>query len=275
VTLHVVATPIGNLGDITARAVDVLTRVGLIACEDTRRTGSLLRHLGVERTRMMVVNDHTERGAVDRIVERLVAGEEIALVSDAGTPLVSDPGHVLVRAAIAAGVTVEAVPGASAVLVALVTSGLATDRFAFDGFLPRKGLERSRRIAEVVAADRTTVLFEAPHRLARTLADLAALTGDQRGVVVARELTKLHEEVWRGTIGDAVERAAVGEPRGEHVIVLEAAPDVPTGDDDVLRELQRALDGGASRRDAIDEVARSLGVARNHVYQLALALDGD
>ena len=274
-TLHVVATPIGNLGDITARAVDVLTRVGLIACEDTRRTGSLLRHLGVERTRMMVVNDHTERGAVDRIVERLVAGEEIALVSDAGTPLVSDPGHVLVRAAIAAGVTVEAVPGASAVLVALVTSGLATDRFAFDGFLPRKGLERSRRIAEVVAADRTTVLFEAPHRLARTLADLAALTGDQRGVVVARELTKLHEEVWRGTIGDAVERAAVGEPRGEHVIVLEAAPDVPTGDDDVLRELQRALDGGASRRDAIDEVARSLGVARNHVYQLALALDGD
>ena len=272
-TLFVVATPIGNLGDMTPRAVDVLTRVGLIACEDTRRTGSLLRLLGIERTRMVVVNDHTERDAVERIVGRLLEGDDVALVSDAGTPLVSDPGHVLVRAAIGAGVRVEAVPGASAVLVALVAAGLATDRFAFDGFLPRKGAERTRRLAEVAASTRTTVRFEAPHRLGRTLADLAALTGDARTVVVARELTKLHEEVWRGPIGEAVARAAAGEPRGEHVIVLDAAPEEPADDSTVRAALRRALDAGASRRDAVDEVARSTGVPRNHAYELALGLD--
>ncbi|MCB1284066.1 MAG: 16S rRNA (cytidine(1402)-2'-O)-methyltransferase, partial [Microthrixaceae bacterium] len=198
--ISLVATPIGNLGDISSRAVKALTDATLIACEDTRRTGQLLRHLGIGHRPFVVLNDHTEREVVDRLVAAATGGERVALVSDAGMPAISDPGYLLVRAAIAAGVDVEVIPGPSASLAALVVSGLATDRFVFEGFLPRKGAERSRRLADVASQPRTVVLYEAPHRVRRTVADLVDACAPERRVALARELTKLHEEVWRGTL---------------------------------------------------------------------------
>jgi len=270
--LRLVGTPIGNLGDLTPRAVAALEEADVIGCEDTRRTGRLLAHAGVGHRRLVVVNEHTERDAAAQLVAAMRRGEAAALVSDAGMPGVSDPGHLVVRAALEAGFEIEVVPGPSAVLAALVASGLATDRFAFEGFVPRKGAERSRRLVEVAGERRTVVLFEAPHRLARTLAELVALTGPDRPVAIARELTKLHEEIWRTTLGEAVAVAALGEPRGEHVVVLAGAPPVPVDDDAVREALLVELGAGASRRDAVAAVEASLGVPRNRVYDLALGL---
>ena len=201
--LVLVGTPIGNLGDLSPRAVDELAAADAICCEDTRRTGRLLQHAGVERRPLVVVNDHTEVSAIAGVLERLSRGERVAVVTDAGMPGISDPGERLVRAAVAAGHIVEVVPGPSAAVTALVASGLATGRYAFEGFLPRKGSGRSGRLAEIAVERRTTVLYEAPHRVARTLADLAGACGPDRRVAIARELTKLHEEVWRGSLGDA------------------------------------------------------------------------
>ena len=202
--LVLVGTPIGNLGDLSPRAVDALVAADAICCEDTRRTGRLLQHAGVPRTPLVVVNDHTEDAAVDGVLARLASGERVAVVSDAGMPGISDPGERLVRAAIAAGHVVEVVPGPSAAITALVASGLAAGRFAFEGFLPRKGSGRTERLRAVADERRTVVLYEAPHRVARTLADLAASCGPDRRIVLARELTKLHEEIWRGTLGEAI-----------------------------------------------------------------------
>ena len=184
-TLHVVATPIGNLGDLTVRAAEVLGRVGLIACEDTRRTSKLLQHLGVVRPPMVIVNEHSEASAVRRVLETLADGIDVALVSDAGTPLVSDPGHVLVGAAVAAGVRVEPVPGASALLAALAVSGLPTDRFCFEGFLPRKAGARGERIDELLTERRTVVLYESPRRVAATIGELRDRLGADRRIAVA------------------------------------------------------------------------------------------
>lgn len=269
--LVLVATPIGNLGDLPPRAVAALDAADVVACEDTRRTGTLLQHAGVDAPRLLVVNDHTEAGAVDEVLELLAAGRRVALVTDAGTPGISDPGERLVAAVAAAGHAVEAVPGPAALVMALVLSGLPTGRFAFEGFLPRRGADRAARLAEVAAERRTVVLYEAPHRLARTLADLAEACGPDRRAAVCRELTKLHEEVWRSTLGEAAERASDATPRGEHVVVVEGAPPPPPADDaaivDALAE-ERA--GGASTRDAVDAVAARLGVRRKRVYDLAL-----
>jgi 16S rRNA (cytidine1402-2'-O)-methyltransferase len=273
-TLYVVGTPIGNLGDLSPRAVETFRAVQLIACEDTRRTSKLLRHAGVAKTKFVVVNEHTEHDAVGAVLARLAGGESVALVSDAGMPVVSDPGHLLINAVVEAGVRIEVVPGPSAALSALVLSGLVADRFCFEGFVPRKGAERTRRLAAIATESRTTVLFEAPHRLARTLGELRSLIGDDRPVAVARELTKLHEEVWRTTLGEAAVVATMAEPRGEHVVVLAGAPPLPTDDDAIVAELRRALVDGASRRDAIDDVATALAVNRNRVYALAVSLDG-
>ena len=193
--LVLVGTPIGNLGDLSPRAAEALAGADVVCCEDTRRTGKLLAHAGIPRPTLVVVNEHTEEREVPRIVERLGRGERVALVSDAGMPGISDPGERLVAAAVAAGHAVEAVPGPSAGLTALVVSGLPTGRFVFEGFLPRKGSSRRERLAAVSAEPRTAVLYEAPHRLARTLEDLAAACGPDRRVVVARELTKLYEQV--------------------------------------------------------------------------------
>jgi 16S rRNA (cytidine1402-2'-O)-methyltransferase len=272
-TLHVVATPIGNLGDVTVRAAEVLGRVRLIVCEDTRRTAKLLSHLGIPRPELVVANEHTEAGVVGRIIDELVAGAEVALVSDAGTPLVSDPGHRIVRAAIEAGVRIEAVPGASALLGALVVSGLPSDRFVFEGFLPRRGSGRSARIESLRSEPRTTAIYEAPHRVAGLLVELRDRLGGDRRVAVARELTKLHEEVWRGDLAGAAEWIEGVTPRGEYVVVLAGSVGDDDPDDDaIVAMLRGALDDGESRRDAVDRVAASTGVARNRVYELALTI---
>ncbi len=272
-TLHIVATPIGNLGDLTIRAAEVLGRVGLLACEDTRRTSKLFVHLGLERPPMVVVNEHSEASAVRRVLEALADGIDVALVSDAGTPLVSDPGHVLVGAAVAAGVRIEPVPGASAVLAALAVSGLPTDRFCFDGFLPRKAGARGERIDELARERRTVVLYESPRRVAATIGELCQRLGGDRRIAIARELTKLHEEVWRGDLDAAVEWIAGREPRGEYVLVIGGARDGDEADDDeVRRRVAAAMAGGATRRDATTQVATELGLARNRVYELALTV---
>ncbi len=270
--LVLVGTPIGNLGDLSPRAIEALAVADAICCEDTRRTGRLLQHAGVERkSPLILVNEHTEAREVDGVLARLAGGERVAVVSDAGMPGISDPGEGLVRAAVDAGHVVEVVPGPSAALAALVASGLPTGRFVFEGFLPRKGSGRTERLAAVAAEPRTVVVYEAPHRLPRTLADLASICGDGRPVAVARELTKLHEEVWRGTLEEAAAWAAERPPRGEIVLVLDGAPEAPPPGDDVLVEaLSAALAAGSSARDAARAVAARLGVPRRHAYALAV-----
>lgn len=270
-TLVLVGTPIGNLGDLSPRAVEELGAADVICCEDTRRTGKLLQHAGLRRPRMVVVNQHTEAQEVTRVLELLAGGQRVALVSDAGMPGISDPGERLVAAAVEAGHPVEVIPGPAAVIAALVVSGLPTERVAFDGFLPRRGSERKQRLAEVAGERRTVVLYEAPHRVARTLEDLAEACGPARQVAVARELTKLHEETWRGTLGAAAEWAERSQPPGELVLVLEGAPPAPTVDDEMVREaVTAAMADGSSVRDAAAQVASELGVPKRRAYQLAL-----
>ena len=272
--LVLVATPIGNLGDLSPRAIEELTSADSVACEDTRRTGSLFSHFGISHTPFIVCNEHTEQAAAAEIVSRIAAGQRVVLVSDAGTPAVSDPGYRVVDAVVAAGQRVESIPGPSAALVALTLSGLTTDRFCFDGFLPRKGRERQVRIAALLGEQRTVVLFEAPHRLARTVADLADALGGDRKVVLARELTKRFEDVWRGTLADAVGHTESTEPRGEYVIVLDgAAPSEAITDEGLIAALRAELDNGASRRDAVDAVVSMTGAKKRQVYDLALQLD--
>lgn len=266
-----VGTPIGNLSDISPRAAEALAAADVIACEDTRRTGRLLSHLGISSPGYVVLNEHTEGDASRRLIGRALEGSTVVVVSDAGMPGVSDPGEHLVASAVEAGVDVEVVPGPSAVLTALVVSGLATARFVFEGFIPRKGSGRSRRLEEISVERRTIVLFEAPHRLERTLTDLAEVCGGDRRVVLARELTKMHEEIWRGSLSDAVLRAASVEPRGEYVIVLDGAPQsIDASDDDLRDAIRAAKAGGATTRDAVDAVTSMFGVARRRVYELAL-----
>ena len=268
-TLWLVATPIGNLGDLTPRAVEVLAGASLVCCEDTRRTGRLLRHAGIRVERLAVANEHTEFHRIDDVLATLGAGNDVAVVSDAGTPGVSDPGERLVRAAIDADYTVAAVPGPVAAITALTISGLPTDRFVFEGFLPRSGRDRDRRITELAAEPRTSVLYEAPHRVERTLVDLRSACGDDRPIVVCRELTKLYETVQRATLGTI----DVGTPKGEYVVVLAGAPvdDTPVDDDTLVAAIQAELETGASTRDAAATVAQRFGVAKRSVYALAIA----
>ncbi len=269
--LVLVATPIGNLGDLSPRAVEVLADADVVACEDTRRTGKLLAHAGVSAPRLLVVNEHTEAAGADEIAQLVAGGNTVVLVTDAGTPAVSDPGSRVVEAVLDAGGEVEAVPGPSAALAALVVSGLPTGRFCFEGFLPRKGRHRAERIRELGQESRTMVLFEAPHRLARTLGDLASALGGDRAVAIVREQTKLHEEVWRGTLADAVARADGTEPRGEHVLVVAGCPDpAPPSESQIRMALNERLADGLSRRDAAAAVADDLGVSRRAVYQMSL-----
>jgi 16S rRNA (cytidine1402-2'-O)-methyltransferase len=265
-----VATPIGNLGDLSPRAVEELGRADVVACEDTRRTGRLLAHAGVAAPKLVTVNDHTEVAAVRDVLARLERGERVALVSDAGMPGVSDPGQRLVAAASAAGHAVEVVPGPSAALAGLVVSGLTTGRFAFEGFLPRRGSGRAERLVELARERRTIVLYEAPHRLARTLADLADVLGPSRSVALARELTKLHEDVWRGSLAGAIEHAGEVEPRGEYVVVVAGAPPAVAATDDELAEaVTDEIGRGRSTRDAVAVVAGRFDVSRRRVYDLA------
>lgn len=268
--LILVATPIGNLGDLAPRAVEVLGSVALICAEDTRRTGRLLAHAGISGVPLAVANEHTEAARVAEVLEFLGSGRDVAVVTDAGTPGISDPGERLVRAAIDAGFEVTTVPGPVAAIAALVASGLPTGRFVFEGFLPRSGKARAARLAELAAEPRTIVLYEAPHRVVQTLADLAEALGPDRPVVVSRELTKLYETTVRGTLGSV----RLGSPRGEYVLVIAGRPvdDTPPDDDAVRDALRAELAAGASTRDAAATVARRLGVSKRTAYALAVGL---
>ena len=273
--LVLVATPIGNLGDLSPRAAAALAGADLVACEDTRRTGRLFELAGLPRRPLLRLDDHTEAARTAEIVDRVLAGARIAVVTDAGTPGIADPGERLVHAAAAAGCTIEVVPGPSAVLTALVGSGLPSARFCFEGFLPRRAGDRTRRLAQLHDEPRTMVFYESPHRLAATLADLAAAFGAGREVVVARELTKLHEQWWRGPAAEAAGWAAGAAVRGEVVVVVAGAPDEPPADATTIeRAVADALAAGASVRVAATDVAARLGVGRREVYDVALQLAG-
>lgn len=271
--LYVVSTPIGNLGDFTFRAVEVLKSVQLILAEDTRHSRPLLDRYGIT-TPVTSHHEHNEAKSTPRIIERMAGGEDVALISDAGTPLLSDPGGRLVEAAVAAGIDVVPVPGASALLAALVASGLAADKFTFFGFAPRKGRERSAFLDEVASSPHTAVLYEAPGRVADTLREL--ITRGMEGgrqTVVARELTKHYEELRRGTVESLSAYYNESPPRGEVVIVLAGAPPVAAPDESVLRDDARALRArGISVRDVAAELARR-GASRNVAYRIAKDAD--
>ncbi len=273
--LHLVATPIGNLRDVSLRALETLAAADVIACEDSRVTRKLLDHYGIA-TLLAPYHEHNAAAARPKLLARLAAGEAVALVSDAGTPLISDPGYKLVRAAREAGHTVTTVPGASAALAAVTVAGLPTDRFLFEGFLPPKDGQRRTRIAELSRIPATLILYESGPRLARALAALADGLGD-RQAAVCRELTKLHEEVRRGTLTELAQAyAAGGETRGEIVIVVappEADADAPTASD--VDALLRSALQRTSMKDAVSEVASVTGRPRREIYQRALALDGE
>ncbi len=270
-TLYVVSTPIGNLGDLTARAADVLRAADLVLCEDTRHSRRLLDHVG-SRAPTTSVHEHNEARRADELVARLAAGATMALVSDAGTPLLSDPGARLVAAAIDAGVRVEPVPGASALLAALVASGLDATRFTFYGFLARKGRDRRDAVAAVAASPHTAVLYEAPGRAGDTLAELAAACGDDRPAALARELTKQYEEIRRGTLAALAAYYADAPPRGEVVLVVAGAPPRAPADagDAGVHEAARALRaGGAGTREVARALAERFGLSRNDAYRAA------
>jgi 16S rRNA (cytidine1402-2'-O)-methyltransferase len=271
--LVLVATPIGNLGDLAPRARDVLAEADLICCEDTRRTRALLSALGIAGgDRLLSLHGHNEAQRLARVAGAVAGGATVAVVSDAGTPGISDPGAWLAAQLAAAGETVSTVPGPSSVVGALVVSGLPADRFCVEGFLPRKGAERRRRVGALMADARTTVVLEAPGRVGATLAELAAIDAG-RPVAVVRELTKLHEEVWRGTLGAAAVAFSEREVRGEVVLVVGGAPPAaPPGDGDVEAAVRDALasEPGAGPRQVADRVAASLGVPRRRAYEAAL-----
>lgn len=269
--LVLVGTPIGNLGELTPRAIETLRAAALVCCEDTRRTGRLLVHAGVKVARLAVCNEHTERSRIADVLAVLAEGGDVAVVTDAGMPAISDPGERLVKAVIDAGHEVSVVSGPSAVIGALVVSGLPTSRFVFEGFLPRGGRDRGDRLAAIAAERRTTVLYEAPSRVGRTIADLVEHCGGDRRVAVVRELTKLYETVLRGRLGDI----DVSDPRGEYVIVVEGmADDRAVPDDDTVRHaLRQEFAAGASTKDAAAAVAHRLGVPKRSAYALALGTD--
>lgn len=267
-TLHIVSTPIGNLGDLSPRAVEIMNGVAAILAEDTRHTKFLCGHFGIQ-TPLIAYHEHNEARSAPKIVSRLLAGESFALVSDAGTPLLSDPGERLVREAIDAGVKVSPVPGASALLAALVGSGLGSERFTFYGFRPRKGRERSRWVADVVDSKHTSVLYEAPGRVGETLSDLADAGAAERKCVVARELTKQFEEFRRGTVGELAAYYSEAPPRGEVVIVVSGG-DVQQVDESVLRERAAEMRAqGMTPRDIMSELTANFGASRNLAYKIA------
>ncbi len=267
-TLYVVSTPIGNMGDFSFRAVEVLGRVAAILAEDTRHTRHLLDRYAIERP-LQPYHEHNEARATPGLIERLRAGASLALVTDAGTPLVSDPGARLVRAAIDAGITVVPVPGASALLAALVASGISADRFTFFGFLTRSGSARRRTLDEIAVLRHTSVLYESPNRLADTLAELERHGAGEREAAVAREMTKQFEEVRRGTVSELRAYYEDKPPRGEVVLIVGPASDVPVSDEQVRERVRALRASGMSTRDAAAAVAKELGVSRRLAYGMA------
>jgi len=275
-TLYLVGTPIGNLGDMTMRGIQVLRDVDTIAAEDTRHTGKLLHHFEI-KTPQISYHQHNEQQRIPELIGQLQAGKSIALVTDAGMPGISDPGYLIVLACVAAGIRVIPIPGVTAVITAVSASGLPSDRFVFEGFLPAKGQERKGRLEAVSGEARTLVFYESPHRLRQTLADFATTFGTERQIVIGRELTKLHEEFWRGEIGAAIEHYTQTEPQGEYAIVLAGAPvSHPTLSDEAIeRALIELMLNDTSRSQASRIVAEQISQSRRYVYQLALAIDLD
>jgi len=271
-TLFLVSTPIGNLGDFSHRAVDVLSSAALILAEDTRHSRRLLDHYRIT-TPVSSYHEHNEAKEVSRILQRLARGDSIALISDAGTPLISDPGSRLVDASLAAGIKVVPIPGASSVMAALVGSGLSLDRFTFFGFIPRKGRERTSAIADIVASHVTSVVFEAANRVGATLAALASAGAADRRAVIARELTKQFEEFRRGTIAELEQACEELAPRGEVVLVIAGAEPTAISESELVAEVKKARADGLSTRDVVDHLIRELGAPRNLAYRVAHGAD--
>jgi len=267
-----VGTPIGNLEDITLRAIRTLKEVDLIAAEDTRRTGKLLQHLQI-KTPQISYHEHNQDYRTAELITRLQQGMQIALVTDAGMPSISDPGVKLVQAAIADKITVIPIPGGTAVVSALAASGLPTDRFIFEGFFPSKESERQARLELLRSETKTVVFYEAPHRILRTLQDLATVVGTDREIVLARELTKVHEEFWRGNIADAIAMYTLErEPKGEYTLVLKGAAETSliTSEIELKQELRQLLDQGMTRSQASRQLAKLTNRSRREIYQLDL-----
>lgn len=272
-TLYIVATPIGNLEDITLRAVRILQTVDLIAAEDTRHTGKLLQHLQV-KTPQVSYHEHNRTSRIPELLNHLQNGQAIALVSDAGMPAISDPGYELVKACIEHGITVVPIPGASAAITALSASGLPTDKFVFEGFLPPKGQQRRTHLEFLQTEARTIIFYESPHRLRDTLQDLAQIWGGDRQIVLARELTKLYEEFWRGTIAEAIAHYNQREPQGEYTLVVAGiCTSQPQLTEAQLKaELEQLISQGISRSQASRQLAQLTSLPRRQIYQLALSI---
>ncbi len=272
-TLYLVATPIGNLEDITQRAVRALGEVDHVAAEDTRQTQKLLNHLGIKAT-LISYHEHNARRVGEDLIAKLKAGESIALVSDAGMPAISDPGEDLVLLAAQESVPVTVIPGASASLSALVLSGLPTQRFVFEGFLPVKGRERKERLTAVAKEERTAILYEAPHRVLKTLEELSAVCGPERPAAAARELTKLYEEVRRGTLAELIAHFTVTEPRGEFVLVIagHTPEQVELSQEETIALVGELMESGMAKKEAIKEAAKRAGMDKRELYKLMVGV---
>jgi 16S rRNA (cytidine1402-2'-O)-methyltransferase len=272
-TLYVVGTPIGNLEDMTFRAVRILQSVDVIAAEDTRHTGKLLQHFQI-KTPQLSYHQHNRNERLPELLSQLSQGKAIALVTDAGIPGISDPGYELVKACVEAGISVVPIPGATAGITALSAAGLPTDRFVFEGFLPASGQDREKRLESLPAESRTLVFYESPHRLRETLQDLGECLEANRPIVLARELTKMHEEFWRGTIEEAIAHYTQVEPKGEFTLVVAGAElETPVLSEDALKsELLQIMAQGVSRSQASRQLAQMTKLPRRQLYQLALAL---
>ncbi|MFN6482201.1 MULTISPECIES: 16S rRNA (cytidine(1402)-2'-O)-methyltransferase [unclassified Nostoc] len=272
-TLYVVGTPIGNLEDITFRAVRILQTVDIIAAEDTRHTGKLLQHFQV-KTPQVSYHEHNRTSRIPELLDHLVNNKAIALVSDAGMPGISDPGYELVKACIEAGIPVVPIPGASAAITALSAAGLPTDRFVFEGFLPAKTQHRQEHLESLQTESRTLIFYESPHRLRDTLQDLAEVWGSDRQIVLARELTKLYEEFWRGTIAEAIAHYSQREPQGEYTLVVAGitATQPQLTEEELKAELKQLINQGISRSQASRQLAKFTSLPRRQLYQLALSI---
>ncbi|MEH2197322.1 16S rRNA (cytidine(1402)-2'-O)-methyltransferase [Nostoc sp.] len=272
-TLYVVGTPIGNLEDITFRAVRILQTVDIIAAEDTRHTGKLLQHFQV-KTPQVSYHEHNRTSRIPELLEHLINNKAIALVSDAGMPGISDPGYELVKACIEAGISVVPIPGASAAITALSASGLPTNRFVFEGFLPAKTQQRQEHLESLQTESRTMIFYESPHRLRDTLQDLAEVWGSDRQIVLGRELTKLYEEFWRGTIADAIAHYSQREPQGEYTLVVAGIPasQPQLTEEELKAELKQLISQGISRSQASRQLAKFTSLPRRQLYQLALSI---
>jgi len=272
--LYLVPTPIGNLGDISLRCRETLENADFIAAEDTRVTLKLLNHLGIKKS-LVSYYEHNKAFKGDKIIERILAGETCALVSDAGSPAISDPGEDLVKQCHDAGITVCAIPGPCAAITALSISGQATGRFCFEGFLSTSKKSRREHLDSLKKEQRTMIFYEAPHKLLSTLEDMAEVFGGDRSISLCRELTKLHEEVVRTTLAEAIARYSENGPKGEFVLILAGAQpeaeEEPSADD-ALGYLTRLIESGLSRKDAIKQTAKDLGIPKNAVYDLALKI---